>query len=202
MVIWEWFLGLFDKDGRLSIDMAEAASLTAEIVIKEMAIGSAIGLISNALAKCEFQTFDKGIIKKGENYYRFNVEPNQNESAQYFWGKVIWRMVNNQKCLVIQNNDMYYVADSFEETKLAFAENIYYNVTIGDLKLNKTFRESEIFCFRTTESKTRILLDSLYTSYGKLITAGQNRYKKKGAFRGKLKVPITYPQTDKAHNEL
>lgn len=202
MAIWDWFLGLFNND-RLPLDEAVVVNLTAELVIKEMALGAAIGLISNSIAKCEFQTFVKGAQKKSNNYYLFNVEPNQNESAQHFWGKVIWKMVNDRKCLVIQQNDMYYVADSFEEKDFALRENEYSNVKIGDFTFDKkTFKESEVLVFRMTDEGAKKLMDALYASYGKLITAGQLRYKRKGAFRGKLKVPTTYPQSEKAQLDL
>ena len=203
MAIWDWFLGLFNKDGILNLSDTVSAQLTAELVIKEMAIGAAIGLISNSIAKCEFQTFVEGKQKKSENYYRFNVEPNQNESAQYFWGKVIWKMVNERKCLVVQSDSMYYVADSFDEKPYALYENEYRNVKIGDFVFDKrTFKESEVFVFRMTDEHSKKLIDGIYSSYGKLITAGQLRYKRKGAFRGKLKVPTSYPNTEKANKEL
>lgn len=203
MAIWDWFLGLFNRDGYLNLSDKAIEELKAELVIKEMAIGAAIGLISNSIAKCEFQTFVDGKQKKGENYYRLNVEPNQNESAQYFWGKVIWKMVNQRKCLVIQIDKKYYVADSFDEKTYALYENEYKNVKIGDFTFgNKTFKESEVFVFRMTDEHSKRLIDAIYSSYGKLITAGQLRYKRKGAFRGKLKVPTSYPSTEKATKEL
>src|SRR5690554_4504213 len=88
MAIWDWFLGLFNKDtGTLKLD-AQVGEITAEIYYKELAINTAINLIANTISNAEFLTYEKGKEVKRDNYYLFNVEPNQNKTANKFWRDV------------------------------------------------------------------------------------------------------------------
>lgn len=202
MAVWDWFLGLFNKDdGTLKLDVC-VGELTAEIFYKELAINSAINLISNTLSNAEFLTFEKGKEVKKDNYYLFNVEPNQNKSANKFWRDVVYKLVYENECLVIQNDGMFYVVDEFNIKQFALKENIYTDVVIDDYKLNKVFWESEVLHFELHNQKMKTLIDGLYSSYGKLITSSSRHNLRKRAKRGTLEVPGSYPQTDEAQEDL
>lgn len=202
MAVWDWFLGFFNKDdGILKLDVC-VGELTAEIFYKELAINSAINLISNTLSNAEFLTFEKGKEVKKDNYYLFNVEPNQNKSANKFWRDVVYKLVYENECLVIQNDGMFYIVDEFNIKQFALKENIYTDVVIDDYKLNKVFWESEVLHFELHNQKMKTLIDGLYSSYGKLITSSSRHNLRKRAKRGTLEVPGSYPQTDEAQEDL
>ena len=201
MGIKDWFISLFNKDGTLDISAA-IGSLAGEIFFKELAIQSCINLIANVLSKAEFQTFDKGKEVKGDNYYLFNVEPNPNKSANKFWRDVIYRLVYDNECLVIQNNGHFYVADSFHVDRYAFKEYIYSGVTIDGFAMTRTFAESEVLHFELHNEKIRTVIEGLYGSYSKLIAAAQLNYKRNNSPRGKVHIPTNYPQTEKAQSDL
>ena len=202
MAVWDWFLGFFNKDdGTLKLDVC-VGELTAEIFYKELAINSAINLISNTLSNAEFLTFEKGEEVKKDNYYLFNVEPNQNKSANKFWRDVVYKLVYENECLVIQNDGMFYIVDEFNIKQFALKENIYTDVVIDDYKLNKVFWESEVLHFELHNQKMKTLIDGLYSSYGKLITSSSRHNLRKRAKRGTLEVPGSYPQTDEAQEDL
>src|SRR5690554_4842821 len=102
MAIWDWFLGLFNKhNGSLKLD-TPAGEITAEIFYKELAMNAAINLIANTISNAEFLTYERGKEVKKENYYLFNVEPNQNKSANKFWRDVIYKLVFENECLIVQ----------------------------------------------------------------------------------------------------
>lgn len=97
---------------------------------------------------------------------------------------------------------MFYVAKNYDVKKYAFKENIYKNVVVENLKLNKVFCESKVFHFELHNEKIRNLIDGLYKSYSKLIAASQSQYKKNNARRGTLEIPTSYPKTEKARKKL
>ena len=199
--VWEWFLGLFNKDGALSLDVC-VGELVGEVFYKELAVQSCVNLIANAVSRSEFLTFEKGKEKKGENYYLFNVEPNQNKSSSKFWRDVVHQLVYENECLVIQQNDKFYVVDSFNTIKFSFKENIYMDIAIGDHKLKNVYLESQVLHFELHNQKIKNIIEGLYSSYSKLIAASTSHYKKNNARRGKLDIPTNYPQTPKAQEDL
>lgn len=202
MTVWNWFLSLFNKDTKsLSLD-AFIGELATEIYFKELAIQSCINLIANVLTKAEFQTFERGEEVRKDNYYLFNVSPNPNKSASKFWRDVIHHLVYDNESLVIQQNGYFYVADSFAVERFAFKDYVYHDIIIDDYKLNNSYIEPDVLHFELHNEKIKTVIDGLYQSYSKLIAAAQKHYKKNAVRRGALTVPASYPQTDKAQNDL
>ena len=202
MALWDWFLGLFNKDtGTLPLDVP-VGNIAAEVFIKELAVQSCVNLIANAVSRSEFSTFEKGKEKKGENYYLFNIEPNPNKSASKFWRNVIHRLVYDNECLVIQQDGNFYVADSFTCARFAFKEYIYRDIVIDDYQLRNSYLESEVFHFELHDEKIKNIIEGLYQSYATLIEASKAHYKRNNARRGTLEIPTNYPQTEKAQKEL
>lgn len=176
--------------------------LAADVYYKELAVQACVNLIANTVARSEFLTYEKGEATKKDNYYLFNVEPNQNKSASKFWRDVVHKLVYDNECLVIQQNEKFYVADSFNVKKFAFKEYVYSNVVVDEYALSGSFVESQVFHFELHDEKIKAVIEGLYDSYKKLIAASQKRYKNSVSRRGKLKVPSNYPQTDKAQADL
>lgn len=202
MAVWSWFLGLFNKDtGTLRLDVP-VGEITGEIFYKELAIQACINLISNTVARSEFLTYERGKEVRKSNYYLFNVEPNQNKSSSKFWRDVIHRLVYDNECLVIQQDGMFYVADSFDVVRFAFKENIYKNIVIEGYGLRDVFRESQVFHFELHDEKIKTIVDGLYNSYSKLLQASSSNYKKNNSRRGTLEIPTNYTQTEKGQKDL
>ena len=202
MSVWKTFLSWFNKDtGTLQLD-TKIENLTAEIFYKELAIQACVNLIANTVARSEFKTYELGEEVKRDNYYLFNVEPNPNKSASKFWRDVIHKLVYDNECLVIQQDNNFYVADSFTTKRYAFKEYIYSDVVIEDYQLRNTYFESEVFHFELHNEKIKNVIDGLYESYGKLIVASQNHYKRNNARRGKLTIPTNFAQNEKAQKDL
>lgn len=199
--MWEWFLRAFRKDGTLSLS-SSIEGLESEIYYKELAILTAIKLISNAVSRGEFLTYEKGKEVKKENYYLFNIEANQNKSANSFWKEVVKRYLLKGECLVIQNNEKLYIADDYQRDVYAFRENVYTNITVEGLLLKETLTESQVLFFSHSFKPIKELIDGLYNSYAKLISASQKNYKRSGTSKGILNIPTNYPQTPKAQEDL
>ncbi|SDZ19186.1 phage portal protein [Tindallia californiensis] len=202
MGIWEWFLGLFKKESGLVRLDENIDNIKAEVLYKKLAVDASINLIANAVARSEFITYEQGKEKRGENYYLFNVEPNPNKTSSKFWREAIHQLVYNNECLIIQQNDYFYVADSFVKKPYAFRDNLYDQVEVSGLSLREKFRERDVFHLELHKQEIRKVIDGMYVSYGKLIEASMKHYKANNSRRGILKIPTSYPETEKAQKEL
>lgn len=202
MRVWDWFLGFFNKhDGTLGLDVC-IGEITPEIFYKELAINSAINLIANTISNAEFLTYEKGKEVKKDNYYLFNVEPNQNITANKFWRNVIYNLVYENECLIIQVDEKFYIAEKYEIVEFAFKENIYKDIEVNGYKWKGIFRESEVLYFKLHNQKMKTIIDGLYSSYGKLIASSKKHNLRKKAKRGTLEIPGAYGQTEGQQEDL
>lgn len=202
MGIKDWFLSFFKPDGTLNISDPFCGELTAEIFYKELAIQACVNLIANTVARSEFLTLEKGKEVRKENYYLLNVEPNQNYNSSKFWREVISKLVYNNECLVMQQDGMFYIVESFDKKEFAFKENIYTGLEIANYSYTGSLMEHEVFYFELHNERIKTLIDGLYNSYGKILKASQDNFKKNNARRGVLNIPASYPQTEKAQKDL
>lgn len=190
----EWFRG-FLPDGTMTLSEF-SVELFVETYYKRLAVETCIDLIANTISSCEFQTFEKGIETRKNNYYLLNVSPNQNQNASEFIHSLVNHLCTDNECLVIMQDGLLYVADSYTITEYAMKENIYKDVQVGDFKFNKTFIESEVLHFRLNDRNIMKAIDSLYESYGKLLASAIGIYKRANAKRFLVKGKFL-----KSHNE-
>lgn len=175
-------------------EINEFAELAGDIYIREMAFWSAVNLISNAVSKCEFRTFVRGQEEKGREYYLWNVEPNQNQNSSGFLWKLIAQLYRNNECLVIEQGDKLYVADSFMKTPYFLFEDRFSQVTVGDFTFtSKSFAQSEVLYFTLGDIDMRRLVANLYASYSKLIAYSMTSFQKSRGTKGVFKYETLPP---------
>ncbi|WP_431833452.1 phage portal protein [Cytobacillus oceanisediminis] len=189
------FKGLLFKDGTLS-GYEISLDIILEYQYKKLAIETCIDLIANAISTCEFQTFEKGVQVRKNNYYLFNVSPNQNQNSSEFLHKLVHHLCYDNECLVIMQDGMLYVADDYETVEYAMKENYYKNVQVGEFTFNKIFMESEVLHFKLSDENIRKVIDLLYESYGKILSSAMGIYKRANAKRFLVKGKFL-----KSHNE-
>ncbi|MBY1425624.1 phage portal protein [Clostridioides difficile] len=190
------------KDKMSGADGEYFKKLEATIFYKEFALRSCISIIANALVLSEFQTFINAKSVKEKNYYLFNIEPNQNQNATEFWQEVITRLVYDNECLVIQENEQLFVAESFNVDKYVFYEDIYKDITIRNYKLDRSFRESDVLYFKLNVESIKTVIDYLYNDYKDLLSSAMKGYKKNNSEKGVLEIDTNYPQTKEAQERL
>lgn len=186
MGITSWLKSAFSKEEafRTQMSVSTEDKLTIEVFYKELAIQSCISFIANALVMSEFQTFENGQEVKKMNHYLLNVEPNLNQNATEFWHEVIWRLIYDNECLIIQQDNQFFVAEDFSHTEFAFKEDIYSNVVVRGFSLSRSFVESEVFYLKLNNKHIKKLIDGLYSDYGELLARAKSNYKKSGGRKG------------------
>ncbi|HDX9587597.1 TPA: phage portal protein [Bacillus pseudomycoides] len=201
-------MGLFGRffrnndDGTLSDIECPNYRLKVEAAYKRLYVNAAIELIARSLVACEFETYRSGKMKKSLNYYQLNVAPNRNENAYEFWHKVVYELIYNNEALIIPYGDQFFVADSFyRDTTQGFKEFTYTNVVINTEMLNKTFREQDVLYLKLSAESINDVVDSLYYSYGQLLTKAMMNYKSNGQKRFSIKGRFMNAITDKKSKE-
>ncbi len=180
----------------LCIDLSE------KILIRDLAINTAIKLLGNAISLSEFNTYEKGNENKADIYYKLNVQPNPNYSASRFWKKFVYRLVYDGEVLIIKQKDDYYIADSFVKETKAFYSCKYRDVVVDDFSLKRSYDESDVLYFKLYERNIVNIVSALYDDYGKLVEYSKASYKKNNAKRGIVNIPTNYPQTEAAKSKL
>lgn len=192
MKIVEWFKTNFLEDEKedKKVDYKFVCQkLASEIVIRELAFNMVVNKISSALSKCKVNVYYNGKRAKDEEWYRWNVQPNINQSSNQFWSKLIYYLYNYNEALVITRGNELYVADSYVKNEdYAFFEHTFTGVTINGYALNKTYRMSEVFYFELNNRNIRNYLNGTLQLYSELINAAYSSYLVANGNKGVLKI--------------
>lgn len=202
----DWLGDIFRRQQRGDHDQTSfdtlCIDLSEKILVRDLAINTAINLIGNAISLSEFNTYKKGEEGKSDTYYRLNVQPNPNYSASRFWKKFVYRLIYDGEVLIIEQGKNYYVADSFVKETKAFYTCKYRDVVVDDFSLRRSYDESDVLYFKLYERNIVNIVGALYDDYGKLVEYSKASYKKNNAKRGIVNIPTNYPQTEAAKAKL
>lgn len=154
------------------------------LALKEYAIDVCAGLIARVFSQSTF------VIDHKLWEYRLNVKPNENQSGAEFWKEVIFRLIKEGEALVVMtDNDMLLLADSFNENEYILYKNTYSQVSVGEYTFKRTFYADEVFHFRMQNNKLSLFTASIYKDYETLISAMMTSSKLSNQLRFKFNVP-------------
>ncbi|MCM1217230.1 MAG: phage portal protein [Lachnospiraceae bacterium] len=200
----DYFLKAFGKQTTISVKTQIAEEIT-EVFFKELATACAINMIANTIGKCEIRTFVKGTPVKSAEYYLWNYEPNPNENSSDFLQHFISNLCYDNEALIIELNGRLYVVDSFSRRKYSFYEDVFSNIVIADLTLQRSYTSSEVIYMQLNNIDARQRLEGSYTSYGKTVAKSVRNMLRQGSQKGILNIDTnTSQQQDFAEklNEL
>ena len=204
MNMTDYFLKAFGKQSEISVKTRLEENLT-EIFFKELATACAINMIANTIGKCEVRTFVKGKPEKGKEYYLWNYEPNPNENSSDFMQHFISNLCYDNEALIIELDGRLYVADSFSRQQYDFREDIFSNISIGEMTLLQPYLASEVIYMQLNNIDARRRLEGSYTSYGQTIAKAIRNMLRQNSQKGILNIDAnTSQQQDfaKKLNEL
>lgn len=192
----DFFLRAFGREATINIKTEIEEEFT-EVFFKELATACAINMIANTIAKCEIRTFVKGVPEKKAEYYLWNYEPNQNENSSDMIQKFITNLCYENEALIVEVNGRLYVADHFTRRKYAFYDDVFSNIVIGDMTMQKSYTQSEVIYMQLNNIDVRKRLEGSYTSYGKTVAKAIRSLIRAGGQKGILNIDAqTSAQTD------
>lgn len=165
-----------------------------KLVVYELALQSGIDLIAGALSKCEMRTFQRGKEIFGEEYYRWNFEPNRNQNASEFRHRLVSDLIRTGSCLVIQDaTGQLLIADSWHRRQYAMLPDRFENVTVaagteGAFTFNRTFRAEDVMLFRLQNQRLTALLETLNAEYAELLESAAAKFQRSAGEHGVLKI--------------
>ncbi|KPH76111.1 portal protein [Oceanobacillus caeni] len=171
----------------MDLDLLEDTS--NRIQMKKIAIQTCINLIAKTISMSEFRIKDGKRSIKNEMYYRLNVKPNLNQSAATFWEQVIYKLVYDNECLIIQSDTQdLLVADTFTRTEYALYGDTFKDVTIKNHTYQRTFKREDVIYLEYNNEKLTRIIDGLYSDYGELFGRIINAQKRKDQIRGTVDI--------------
>lgn len=175
--------------GTANIDMSEYWELASSVYTRELAFESAVNLIANSIAKCEFKVYRKNQLFKDDEYYLWNVEPNKNQNSSEFLKKLINKLYRDNECLVVSTDlGELLIADSYEKTNYALVNDLFTNVTVKDYTFKRSFRMNEVLFFKLNNNDLRGPLNGLHADYGKLYEYSKKAFQKSRGQKGVLSI--------------
>lgn len=184
------------KNNKVPITCA-SMDILGEIYIRELAFNLVVNKIANAISKCQMNIYVDKKRDRNEEWYRWNVSPNPNQSATVFWTKLIYQLYDNNEALIIPINENLYVADSFIVNKqYAFFDYRFESIQIDDFSLSRAFRQNEVFYFQLNNKKMVTYLNGTMTLYTGLIKAAYSSYMASNGNKGFLKISQFAEQED------
>lgn len=179
------FFRIFMKDDgtnqrltRQDIACKELGEIAQRIAIRQLAFDTCVNMVSRYIASCEFKTYREKKPTKSEEYYHWNIEPNENQNKTMFINKLVRQLYVNNEALVIEtSNGGLVVADDFTLGPLyPQKQNTYTGVTVGEVSYSKTFREKEVMHLKLAENPIQPVLDAIYDDYYTLVASAMESF--------------------------
>lgn len=177
-----------DDSGNIILPGGVVESAGNRLNVEELALFSVIDLIASAGSLCEWRTYQNGERAQGDDWYAWNVSPNQNQNATEFKRILIARLLRFNKALVFGRNGSYYIADSFHQERYAFRPNSYTGITCCNLSLSYTMLEDDVFYFQLANQHAAALLGNLQGLYSKAMEEAWSKYQHSGGRSGILEI--------------
>lgn len=160
-------------------ELFEAAQ---EYQVRELSFWVCVNMVANALGRCEFRTFQANEEVKGREYYLWNVSPNTNQNSSAFLHKLVARLYQNNEALVVDTMkrgdlDSLVVADTWEPPTLwPSRQNEYSGVTVDEYQFQYPFYENSVIHLKLNQTNMKPILDRLYQSYWRMVSAAMKAY--------------------------
>ena len=119
---------------------------------------------------------------RSREYYLWNVSPNVNQNSSAFLHKLVARLYQNNEALIVNtlprlDMDALVVADSWEEPEeWPSRQNEYRRVTVGEYTYQYPIYEGNAIHLRLNHTNMRPILNGLYQSYWRMVSAAMKAY--------------------------
>ena len=166
----------------VEVTCRELFDAAQEYQVRELSFWVCVNMVANALGRCEFRTFQANEEVKGREYYLWNVSPNTNQNSSAFLHKLVARLYQNNEALVVDTMkrgdlDSLVVADTWEPPALwPSRQNEYSGVTVDEYQFQYPFYENSVIHLRLNQTNMKPILDGLYQSYWRMVSAAMKAY--------------------------
>lgn len=191
------FFEFLRKSGKATtreITCGELEEAAIEYSVRNLSFCVCVNMIANAMGRCEFRTFRGGKEVFDREYYMWNFEPNVNQNSTAFIHKLVSQLCSENEALVIAPKrkdgfESVVVADEWTDPdNRPVKQNRYKGVIAGGINYDKTFLEGEVLHLRLNHTGIRGVVNAMYQSYYRLISAAMANYERGNAPHWKVHV--------------
>lgn len=187
------------KDVQFSFDLELFQDVSERAHMRKLALDTCASFLARTISQAEFRVKVNGEYTKNELYRRLNLRPNLNQTASTFWQKIMYQLIYENECLIIQSDsEDLLIADSFTRKDYAVYEDIFSQVTVNGFTFPRTFKQSEVLHIKYANERLSPLIDALYNDYGELFGRILNSQKRKNQIRSTVNIDAMTSQNEEA----
>ena len=178
---FRWLLGS-GKPEPIEVTCKELFEAAQEYQIRELSFWVCANMVANALGRCEFRTYRDNQEIKEREYYLWNVSPNVNQNSSAFLHKLVAKLYQDNEALVVAtlprgDLDALVVADSWQRPEdWPSRQNEYDGVVVGDYAYQYPVYENQAIHLTLNHQNMRPILNGLYQSYYRMVSAAMKAY--------------------------
>lgn len=205
MGFFDWLLG--SSPGKRTVGESSAAQKSYEVCelmtkdalefgLRKAAFYACVNIIANYLGNAEMRFFQSGKEKKGNEWWRWNYEPNRNQNASAFWHDLVTRLYDDGEILIIDEpyGDGFVLADRFTvdttDPATVYRDVVWRNRTRERMSVNQAMH------IVLNGSNMKPILDAMTESFGRLASTAMSNYVFNGGQHWKAAIQSTAPNTD------
>ena len=174
------------NDGKYELYQIEVAK--KDFAVQLLAFQAAKNKIANAFAKCEIQKLENGKKVEDEDHYRFNYEPNRNQSASEFKKQLVSKLLVDNECLIIDINGEYFIADSFAKETEGAKANKYRDIVVNNKTIKKVCSENDVLYFKLNNNNITGIVETLSKTYSDIIQYSEASYRRSKGRKAVLNI--------------
>lgn len=157
--------------------------------IMRTALDTAIDYVAAAIGKAEIQTYQNGKYVRGNDWYRWNVKPNLNQSSTDFWHEFVHKLFVAGKVLIVPVGEQLIIADDFSVENKALIPTIFTGITKENYTINGIYNTTNcIYLNRNNSTNINKLISGLGSVLDNILEIACEKYYREGGEHGVLTV--------------
>ena len=167
---------------QVNVTCQELFEAAQEYQIRELSFWICVNMVANALGRCEFRTFREHEEIQEREYYLWNISPNANQNSSVFLHKLVSQLYKTNEALVVSTLprgelQSLVVADSWDAPEeWPSRQNEYRGIVVGDYQYQYPIYENSVLHLKLNNKNMRPIIDGLYQSYSKMVSAAMKAY--------------------------
>lgn len=147
-----------------------------------------IDLISSIVSNIEFKTYGNNAEeKKSVIWTKLNVHPNRNQNSTEFIKELVSKLLLGE-VLIVEVNEQYIIADTFEIEERAILGNVFTNVTRGNKQFRDRFHSKDVIYLKYSNKAVQMYMRAIVEMYERLIGVAADKYARSAEEKGILMI--------------
>jgi HK97 family phage portal protein len=145
-------------------------------------------LISSIVSNIEFKTYGNNAEeKKSVIWTKLNVHPNRNQNSTEFIKELVSKLLLGE-VLIVEVNEQYIIADTFEIEERAILGNVFTNVTRGNKQFRDRFHSKDVIYLKYSNKAVQMYMRAIVEMYERLIGVAADKYARSSEEKGILMI--------------